>query len=269
MKKLLPWILLIAVGWLSFQLPKGQCPLQLALTKKEPCPVKEEKKSAVLSEGLQLLRNRRDKQAYDVFEGVLVTQPDNIDALWGKAEVLRRGRLYRESGELLNSILKSAPRHAPSLISLSYIKYTQERLDEAQSLLKLVLNGSCFREDEALANLMLGTINSRRSEKGGFFSKVKYGTQIRCYFLKAKALAPELPEVCLGLGTFYLLAPRILGGDLDKAINELEAAVHIAPDFATANARLAQAYKKKGLADKYNFYMNRARELDPENELLK
>jgi hypothetical protein len=41
----------------------------------------------------------------------------------------------------------------------------------------------------------------------------------------------------------------------------------MAPDFATANARLAQSYKKKGNKEKYNYYLQRAKELDPENEV--
>jgi tetratricopeptide (TPR) repeat protein len=116
--------------------------------------------------------------------------------------------------------------------------------------------------------MMLGTINSRRSAKGWFLNKLRYGTQIRCHFLKAKEFAPDLPEVHLGLGTFYLLAPPIVGGNLNGALKELELAVKIAPDFATANARLAQAYKRKGDLEKYKYYFQRAKELDPDNEVL-
>jgi Tfp pilus assembly protein PilF len=65
------------------------------------------------------------------------------------------------------------------------------------------------------------------------------------------------------------LAPSIAGGNLDKAFKELNSAVGAAPDFATANIRLAQAYKRKGDLEKYNYHLNRTRQLDPENEVLK
>jgi len=223
-----------------------------------------------LSQALALLKTRKDNQALLIFEQVLASQPDNLDALWGKAEVFRRSRKYQESEELLARILKNNPAHIPSLVSLSYIRYNADKLSEALKLIKEALRIKCLnKEDHALAYMMLGSINSRRSKEGWLFSKFAYGTHIKGYFLKAKELAPGLPEAHLGLGTFYLLAPAIVGGNLDKALRELQTTVRIAPDFATANARLAQAYNKKGDLEKYNFYLDRARQLDPENEVLK
>ena len=120
-----------------------------------------------------------------------------------------------------------------------------------------------------MANMMLGAINSRRCAKGWFLDKIIYGTRIKGYFKKAAELDPDLPEVHLGLGIFYLKAPAIAGGNPDRAVEELEKAIKIAPDFATPYARLAQAYQKKGDLEKYKFYLNKARGLDPENEALK
>ncbi len=225
---------------------------------------------ASLDDAFVLLKARKDNAALVTFEKVLLTQPGNIDALWGKAEVLRRSYKFKEAENLLSQIFKKNPKHIPSLISLAYIRYKDDKLNEALELINRAINASSSdKENEALAYMMLGTINSRRSAKGWFFSKIRYGTQIKCYFLKAKELAPHLPEVHLGLGTFYLKAPAIVGGNLDKAVQELETAVRIAPDFATANARLAQAYKKKGNLEKYNFFIQRAKKLDPKNEVLK
>ncbi len=222
-----------------------------------------------MDQAFTLLRDRKDKEALGIFEQVLSATPDNLDALWGKAEVLRRARDYQQAQELLDKILEKNPGHIPSLISLAYLRYKDDRLNEALKLIHRVLRmDNLDKANKALAYMMLGTINSRRSSKGWFLNKITYGTQIKGYFLKAKELAPEFPEVHLGLGTFYLLAPAIAGGNLNKAFEELEYAVKIAPDFATANARLAQAYKEKGDLEKYNLYLNRAKELDPQNEVL-
>jgi tetratricopeptide (TPR) repeat protein len=228
------------------------------------------KQSEEITDALTLLRARKDKDALAIFEKVLLNQPYNLDALWGKAEVLRRDHEYRESQYLLKKVLKNNPKHAPSLISLAYIRYKDDRLNEAQKLIEKVLRGAPLnREDEALAYIMLGTINSRYAAKGGLISKIKYGTRIKGYFLKAEKIAPDLPEAHLGLGSFYLLAPAFAGGNLDKAIKELELCVKLSPVFATANARLAQAYKKKGDFKKFNSYFLRAKELEPKNEVLK
>ncbi len=247
-------------------LNRGACPLRTVPAAGKIESIKEDNS---LKGAFILLKNRKDKEALAIFQRVLTSQPDSLDALWGKAEVLRRDRDYRQSEELLNKILNLNPKHIPALISLSYIRYKDDKLKEALRLVNQVLKiNSLDKENQALAYMMLGSINSRRSQKGWFLSKVAYGTHIKSYFLRAKELAPELPEVHLGLGTFYLLAPAIIGGNLDNALQELELTVDIAPEFATANARLAQAYKKKGLQDKYNFYINRVKNLDPKNEVL-
>ncbi len=248
----------------------GMCPLIPAPNAGEVGYMKDAPGNVSLNDAFTLLKGRKDNEALVIFEQILVSQPDNLHALWGKAEVLRRSRNYKSSQELLNKVLGVKPDYIPALISLSYIKYKDDLLSEALKLINRVLKmDSLDRENQALAYVMLGSINSRRSQKGWFFSKIAYGTNIKCHFFKAKELAPELAEVYLGLGTFYLLAPAIVGGDLDKALEELESAVRIAPEFATANARLAQAHKKKGNLAKYNFHIQRARDLDPQNEVLK
>lgn len=232
--------------------------------------VEKDETTKLLNEALALLKFRKDRAALVIFEMILLKQPDNLDALGAKAEVFRRGRHYREAEELLNKILSKNPKHSSSLISLAHIRCKEDRLDEALALVNKVLDTEFINKDnQALAYVILSSINNKYASKCWLLGKIKYARQIKCYLLKAKALAPDLPEAHLGLGTFYLLAPGIMGGNLDKAIEELEYTVKLAPDFATANARLAQAYKKRGDLEKYNFYLKRARELDPENEVLK
>jgi tetratricopeptide (TPR) repeat protein len=219
---------------------------------------------------LNYLKSRKDNLALVEIEKILSVEPDNITALWGKAEILRRNYKLKDSQVILNKLLSGDPRHTPSLITLSYIRYHDNRLDEALKILRQVLNQPNLEsEDRALVYMLMGSINAKRASLGGFLSKIAYGTHVWGYFERAKVLAPDLSEVRLGLGTFCLLAPKIIGGNLEKAIEELEVAVKLTPDFATANARLAQAYKKKGNLEKYNFYLQRAKELDPENEVLK
>lgn len=236
---------------------KGLC----ALTAKETV--------SSLAQAFEFLRTRRDKEALSAFEAVLSTEPDNLSAMWGKAEMKRRQREYAEAEGLLKKIISRDPSHAPSLNSLAYIRYNSGKLDDALGMVNKVLSSDkATAQDKALAYMMIAAINSKRSSQGWFFSKIRYGTQIKCYFLKAMELSPDLPEVHLGLGSFYLMAPGIAGGNPDKAVEELECAVKIAPGFATANARLAQAYKKKGDMEKYQFYKDKTFELDPHNEVL-
>ena len=117
---------------------------------------------------------------------------------------------------------------------------------------------------------MLGVINRAIPYKGeGFIARINKNLEIKSYFLKAVRLAPELQETHLGLGVFYLKTPFLEGGNLNAAIKELECAAKIAPEFADVNARLAQAYKRRGDTAKSKIYFRRARGLDPDNEILK
>lgn len=243
--------------------------------KPSPAPLREKK---IDESQIKVLKNtflndlklRRDKLALLNIKKVLSIEPEDIDAMWAKAEVLRRNYKLKESESILNKILSVFPDHVPSLISLSYIMYHDYDFNKALGILKKVLGlPVSSREDTAMAYMLIGSVNAKRASGGGLLSKVIYGTRIKGYFEKAKAIAPGLSEVHLGLGSFYLLAPAIAGGNIDKAIEELEYAVKLTPEFATANARLAQAYRKKGNPDKYNFYIARVKQLDPENEVLR
>lgn len=273
MKRILLLILILGVIFLIYFISVYQKDTSPIISKTIPTKIefiKKERENILLGEALRLLKIRKDQDALLIFEKILAKQPDNLDALWGMAEAKRRARQYKESEDILNEILKKNPQHSSSLISLAYIRYKDDRLNDAFQLVNRVLeNGYLDEENKALAHMMLGTINSKRAKKGSLFCKIKYGNRIKSYFLKARELAPALPEVHLGLGTFYLLAPTIAGGNLDKAVKELELAVKIAPDFATACARLAQCYKRKDIQDKYEFYIARVKTLDPENEVLK
>ena len=225
--------------------------------------------TAAFNEAIGLLEKRKDKLALAEFEKVLLVEPENIDALWGRAEVLRREYKFVEAETIFQETLKQDPQYIPSLISICYIRYHDDKLNEAMKMAKgLLRRRDIDIKNKAIVYMLVASINARRSAKGGFFSKLSYGTQIKGYFQKALDLAPELPEAHLGLGSFYLLAPKIAGGNINKAIEELGRAVILAPDFATANARLAQAYKAKGEVNKYKFYIERTKVLDPENEVL-
>lgn len=267
MRKYWPFILGFAAIF-SFIAVLHTAYLSKEVTTKDP--VISRPKSALIFQAMKLLKCRKDSEALAKFEQILSEEPLNLDALWGRAEILRRRRHYQAAATLLNQVLAAKPHHVPSLISLANIKYKEGRLEDAGALIKQVLSiGAGNKDNAALAYLMLGTIDTKHIPESWLLGKIKYAARIKNYFLKARELAPDLPEARLALGTFYYLAPVIIGGSLDKAVEELETAVKLAPGFATANARLAQCYKKKGLLEKYNFHLALAKELDPENEVLK
>lgn len=255
---------ILAGGAYALNRKKPSCPLENTLS------LQGQNQNIAIERALGLLKVRKDEEARVIYENILAAAPQNIEALWGKAEILRRQYRLGEAEGILQQILKTKPNHLPSLNNLAYMRYKQNKIEEALKIIKKILDGPCMdKENQAFAYLTLGAINSQRSAKGLLFSKLQYGRQIRGDLERARALCPELAEVHLGLGIYFMKAPLLAGGNINKAISELELALKIAPDYALACARLAQAYQKKGDLKKYNFYLQRTKALDPKNYALK
>lgn len=220
--------------------------------------------------GLVYLNLHQDKPAYEVFDRILLEQPDNYAAQWGKAEALRRRHDLVAAESLLNAVLKINPQFPPALISLAYIKYFQMDFNRSVRLaLKVIQQGQSQVDlsNYVRALAMYAGAKGMLAHYGGLFSKAVDGTAVKPNLDKALKLQPNSPAALFGMGSFYLLAPRIAGGDKVKAENYFNQAITIDPYFADVYVRFAQLAKIKGNQEKYDLYMQKALALDPQNEL--
>lgn len=221
--------------------------------------------------GLVYFEGHKDREAGEVFNKIIALDPEAIEARWGIAEALRRQNKIGESEKILNEIIKVKPDFSPAYITQAYIKYTQMDFEQSIKLaLKVIRQG---RENVDLGNyarayLLVGGAKGMIASQGGPVSKIINGTAVLPNLKKAEILQPDSPAVLFGLGSFYFLAPAIVGGNIDKARDYLERAVGNDPLFADAYVRLAQVYKVKGDSEKYEKYLRKAKEIDPENALL-
>jgi tetratricopeptide (TPR) repeat protein len=220
--------------------------------------------------GLLFLNQRKDSEAQKVFQDMLKKDPKSKEAKWGLAETLRRQNKLEESQRMLEGIIQSAPDFSPAYISLAYIKYTKLDFRGTLDLASKVVDQG--REAVDLSNYTRGYLlvaggKGMLASKGGIFAKIGEGTQVLPNLKKAEELQPDSPAVLFGLGSFYFLAPGIAGGNIDKAKEYLERAVSLDPFFADAYVRLAQVYRAKGDKEKFEGYLKRALEIDPQNTL--
>jgi len=221
--------------------------------------------------GLVYFEGHKDREAGEVFNKIISLDPKVIEARWGIAEVLRRKHKIGESEKILNEIIKANPDFSPAYITLAYVKYTQMYFEQSVKLaLKVIKQG---RENVDLSNytrayLLRAGAKGMIASRGGPLSKIINGTAVLPNLKKAQILQPDSQAVLFGLGSFYFLAPAIVGGNINKARDYLERAVKIDPLFADAYVRLAQVYKVKGDSEKYEKYLRKARGIDPENALL-
>lgn len=220
--------------------------------------------------GLVYLNLHQDQVADEIFSKLLATNPDLIEAKWGKAEILRRRHDLIAAQSLLNAVIKIDPQFAPALISLAYIKYFQMDFKGAVNLaLKVIQAG---RDQVDLSNYvrayaLYAGAKGMLAHYGGLFSKAIDGLAVKSNLDKAQKLKPNSPAVLFGLGSFYLLAPAIAGGNQSKAEDYLNQAIKQDPFFADVYVRLGQLAKLKGNPGKFNFYIDKALQIDPQNEL--
>jgi len=220
--------------------------------------------------GLVYLNLHRDKEAAAAFDKALILDPKALEAEWGKAEVLRRQHDLKKSEEALQEIIKQSPDFAPAYISLAYIRYIQLDFNQAVSLASKVIDERQNNVDPSnyvRAILIVSGAKGMLAHYGGFFSKLTNGTAVFPGLKKAEKLKPDDAGVLFGMGSFYLLAPKIAGGNLQKAKIYLERTIKADPLFADAYVRLAEIYKLEGDDNKYRLYLNKALEIDPGNDL--
>lgn len=92
--------------------------------------------------------------------------------------------------------------------------------------------------------------------------------EVNGYLKEAQKQLPDSAEVLYAIGTYRLLTPSIAGGDMDMAVSLLERSRRLAPQNPGVYVRLAQAYRARGLAPVSRQYLEQARAIDPQDELL-
>jgi len=220
--------------------------------------------------GLVYLNLHKDQAAYQVFAALLNNYPDMVELKWGLAESCRRLHNTDKAESLLNEAIKQDAAFAPALISLAYIKYFKMDFTGSVRLASKVIQQGPDKVDlsnYARAYAMYAGSKGMLAHYGGLFSKAIDGLAVKTNLDKAQKLQPDSPAVLFGLGSYYLLAPVIAGGNKNKAEEYLNKALEVDPFFADVYVRLAQLAKIRGEKEKYNSYMSKALELDPGNEL--
>ncbi len=220
--------------------------------------------------GLVYLNLYNSDAAFNTFSRLFNDYPENIMAKWGFAESLRRKHALNKSQELLQEIIKAEPGFSPAYLSLGYIEYLKGNFESSVKLaLKVIRSGqqAVDLSNYVRAYCLYAGSKGLIAHYGGVFSKAINGIAVKPNLDKAQSLQPNSPQVLFGLGTYYLLAPVISGGNKHKAENYLKKAVVLEPRFADCYVRLAQLYKIRKDGAKYNYYLKLALDLDPGNEL--
>ena len=159
----------------------------------------------------------------------------NTDLQDGKAD---------EAAQLLNQALRSDPSNAEALNLLCRVEYTVQHFDQAAAHCEKAVNLS---PQNASYHHWLGRATGERASRASFLNAFSLAKKTRQEFETAVQLDPHDADALADLGEFYIEAPGVVGGGMDKAesiAKQLEAA-----DAARGHVfRAAIAEKNKDLA---------------------
>jgi tetratricopeptide (TPR) repeat protein len=162
---------------------------------------------------------------------------------------------YEEALRILETI---SNKDAGVYLLMGQCQYMQGDAKKASDALQKAVDAAPASSD---AWLWLGRAYGRRAETSSFITAPGYATKARDSFVKAIRLNPRNTEAIGDLFEYYLQAPGMLGGGLDKAAALAEHMRRYDPaEYHWAQSRLAEKRKEYRAAEAQ---LRRAVELAP------
>jgi len=127
-----------------------------------------------------------------------------------------------------------------------------------------------LNEKSADTHSLLADLYGRKISLGnGMFAGPKYGPKVDEENQRAMALDDKNPRVWASSGRKFLMAPKMFGGDVLKAIDSFQKSLSLDPSQDEAWVWLAKAYQKQGDKPKAREAIQRALQLNPDNQFAK
>jgi tetratricopeptide (TPR) repeat protein len=146
-------------------------------------------------------------------------------------------------------------------------KNAEKALDEAIANLQQSLR---LNEKSADAHSLLADCYGRKIGLGiPMFTGPKFGPKVQEENQRALELDANNPRAHASLGRQYFEAPKMFGGDLEKAVAEFRKAIELDPKSDETFVWLAMALRKKGDASGAQQAIESALRLNPESVFAK
>lgn len=194
----------------------------------------------LLEEGRTTLAEKSLNEARDYFVKLTLKAPGNSVYFYELARV----DLYRCNGADTGGAKKAAVAAMDNAVA------------EAQQAIRL-------DERSAEAHSLLADLYGRRISLGGFMVGARLGPKVAAENKRAFELDGNNSHVEASLGRQYLEAPKMFGGDVDKAIASFQESVQLDPTNDETFVWLVLAFRKKGDADRANKALDEALRLNP------
>ena len=132
-----------------------------------------------------------------------------------------------------------------------------------ESAISEALEAIKLNEASADEHSLLADLYGQRIGLGGFMAGARFGPKVGAENKRALELDANNPHVLASLGRQYLMAPKMFGGDLDKAVVNLQKSTERDPTADDTFVWLAIAERKKGDTGAANKALDEALRLNP------
>jgi cytochrome c-type biogenesis protein CcmH/NrfG len=127
-----------------------------------------------------------------------------------------------------------------------------------------------LNDKSADAHSLLADLYGRKISLGnGMFAGPKFGPKVKEENAKAMSLDDKNPRVLASLGREYLMAPKMFGGDVSKAIESLQKSLALDSAQDETWVWLAKAFAKNGEKPKAHDAIQHALSLNPDSPWIK
>jgi len=204
-----------------------------------------------------------------LFNGNKNKMPDSPAMKLLQGIMLLRDHRHQESRDVLTTLIKMHPEFYPAQVTLSHLDYLQKDFAGSYRRARQMIEkrGDLSRFHMAMS-LMLASGSQGVLTKKYMIRAIPAYFEVNGYFKEVQKLMPDSAEAFYSIGSYHLLTPAIAGGDLEKAIVLLEKSRRMTPLNPAVYLRLAQAKRAKGLSTVAQQYLNKAIDIDPQDELL-
>lgn len=144
----------------------------------------------------------------------------------GRAVELYAAQHYAESQRILERVIAQHPKDATAHYYLGQIYLRLADYDKAVKHCKKAVQ---FQVDHAEHHFCLGWSYGEKARHGPTWQQAILAPRIRKALEKTVSLDPNHVQARLGLTHFYMRAPAVLGGNLDKAYTQAQILVQLAP----------------------------------------
>ena len=178
--------------------------------------------------------------SFFLVSSVFVFAQNNLE----KAKQLAEDKNFEEAKNILEKIIEENEKDAEALFLLGKMNMALRNFEDASENFE-----DAVELDEANSDyhFWLGRAYGADAMESNIITKAILAPKIKTQFETAVALDGDNIGARVGLAQFYLQAPGIMGGDVDKAMEQGKALLEL--DEPNGRKILAQVYQEKGLND--------------------